>query len=290
MSGGGCLIIDDVTAAVSALAEPARSIVVSSADSVREAVLDFAVRRGWYVVHHKTFATWALQSLRSAGAPSLALDPLFPVPSPSDRIHKLRISRDYDQNETAVCRRYRVTGAGLASTLQGISGDIVIVDDAASSGSTILHVCGCVAACGLEVSEVFVCASSRSARDRVRQVLPAARWHALVTGDWKVIHLRDGCPYLPFSGRRSDQPPVVGANGGTIAVNSPPSELRGNLWSVLSLDSRVRAAVAAARSDVARRLSLELGRTACVRDLEYLGPDVSALKVAGLFVKDIDPL
>lgn len=280
MKHNGCLIIDDVTAALGAMTDLGRAVTSEAAECVRSSVLDFAIRRDWAVVPYGAYVSWVLESVAHSDTLWLTLDPLFPISS-NERIRGLRISRDFDLGATVVRPHYRFDGGSVPTALQGVGPNIGVFDDAASSGGTLRRVTSLLSGVGLSVSAIRICAASRTARDVVRHIVPGAEWRALVLGDWKVIHLRDGCPYLPFSGRPSSEVPLVGSSGREIHVVTSPFEVRGNLWSVLALDSRICAAVAAARTDIARRLSFEIGRKADLRDLDLLGQDVAALKLDG---------
>jgi hypothetical protein len=258
-----------------------RDVLSASVELIREAVLAYAARRNWFVLPHRTYVEWASEIVRGEKCTWLVLDPLFPVAGLGDHVRRIRLTRQFDSNQTIVFRRYVSTETASLMDLPRGSGDVGVVDDTAGSGRTLMRVAQMVTQKGGGVTKVLLSASSGSARNLFRASFRSATWTEFVRGDWKVIHLRDGCPHLPHSGRPTDQPLVLGVDGTTVEIRVPASAVTGNPWQVLYMDAKVRGAVTTARSQMARQLSGALGRPACVRDLCLLGPFVPALVKQG---------
>ncbi len=258
-----------------------KNIASDSAESIRSAVLDFAARRGWSVILHRSFAEWALGEIASDGRTWVVLDPLLPIDNLGSRVRSVRLSRQFDNNEPVVVRQYSTRDGAIQIQPFEASTDVALVDDAAASGNTLRYVSRLVAQAGGEVSQVRLCASSRAAREACQSQSRGTKWNVFVRGDWSVIHLRDGCPHLPHSGRPTGQPAVAGVDGGEVEVRVPSSLVVGNYWQVLSMDTGISRAIGIARAEIARRLSVALDRPACVRDLSLLGPSVPAFVLRG---------
>jgi len=225
----GCLIIDDVEASLSRTTALGREVLNRSACSVRKAVLDFAKRRGWTVVRHERYAAWASELMASEPRPWIVLDPLFPRCDNDTNVIHRRYSRSASLVDGMASR------PALSETRPLPNAEVGLIDDAASSGFTVSQVWTDLRAAGSAVVHVALCASSRSARERLRGRL-AVRWSQFVPGDWRVIHLRDGCPYLPFSGRRLASPATTEGGNPGLVLSVPPTVVEGTLWHVLWLN------------------------------------------------------
>jgi hypothetical protein len=118
------------------------------------------------------------------------------------------------------------------------------------------------------------------ARQSVERALPDVAIAEFMTGDWRAIHLRDGCAHLPFTGRPFGHPAILGTDASQVEVRMPTTSVLGSLWQVLRLDRRVGDAISTSRSMVASRLGQILGRPASTRDLSLLGPSCPALAEA----------
>ena len=127
----------------------------------------------------------------------------------------------------------------------------------------------------MRVRTFAVCASSRAARETLSRRAPDARLITYMPGEWAVAHLRDGCTFLPFVGRRAG-PPLFVNDGQTVDLRIPTAASSRGLWPVLNIDPAIAKAVRAVGHDVAARLSHELQRRPTVRDLAALGVGVSA--------------
>lgn len=265
------LVIDDVDAAMASMTELGRAVTTNGAQAVRSAVLAFAARSGWQVARYEAYQDWARRSISDDTFPWVVLDPLFRVADLGEKVRPLRLTRQYGP------RREMIEGPTADWSSRRIDGPAGIVDDAAGTGRTLLHVAQLLGQVGGSVRRVLLCCSSRMSRESLRSRIPHARIAEFVPGDWRVIHLRDGCPYLPYSGRPIEHPPVVAANGSPIEVRVPPTVVRGNLWQVMAIDRGVRDVIASARADAVLRFGAAVGRRAVVGDLWLLGESVGAL-------------
>ena len=286
-----CLIIDDTAGALRMMSGFGAATLKAPCDLVREAVYRFALKRRWEIVNYDTYANWALGELQASGAEWIVLDPLFRIPPTLDRV---RAATVYRQLNSTVAPTQLAAGAWpRASDSFGFG----VLDDAASSGRTLESVILQARREHSMVSEVLVCASSRGALDRVKSLRPVPRWRSYLLGDWRVIHLRDGCPYLPFSGRPIEQAKVALEDGIRVELRSSSAQIPGNLWQVLWLDSGLRKAVSNAVTQVVTAMTDCLNRQVCVADLPMLGHGVAAFvnrnerTVNGsTLLKDLTPL
>lgn len=279
MTTGGLMIIDDVEASLATMTPLGRNVVGQAAKTVRQAVVAHANRRGWPVVGYESYVAWACIAMRPEDRTWLVLDPLFPVQDLGIRARRLRLTRQFDSSDTIVVRKYAPHTVSI--DVSGLSAEIGLMDDAAASGTTLIHVARMAGDSGSVVAQVLLCAGSREAQDRFRKENRSASWSQFVGGDWQVIHLRDGCANLAYSARPIDHKPIVGVDGVAVELRVASYGVFGNHWQVLYMDRGVREAVTAGRLEVVRALSAALGRQACVRDLSLLGQFVPALVSPG---------
>lgn len=247
-----------------------RSIIDGPSQGIRSAVLRFAARRGWETIPYSAYAAWGREQLSVDDGHWTVLDPLFTCPAAGGRIVSVRLSRQFGSDN-------RILNGGIAGALEPRSEPYGLLDDAASSGRTLRHAVRLLAGAGKIVARILLCASSRNAQDFVRASVPKVRWREFLPGDWRVIHLRDGCAHLPFAGRPTDQPSFRAADGSVTDVRVLSSEVLANPWRVLALDSAIRDAMIFARREVERKLTESLGRPARAADLHLLGRHVSAI-------------
>jgi len=260
------LIIDDIGPSLQAMTNLGRQLLDSSVGRLRNAVHGFATRRRWAVVKHSSFSAWARQVAVETGLQWLMLDPL--IPATADGVWwPLRVSRVHDAGKTFLTGSI-VSGLGGRIDLASSTGLMGIVDDASSSGSTLRAVFQAAMASGLSIKHVLVCASTRLAREALTQTDRELRWSDHVPGDWRILHLRDGCPFLPFSGRATGA--LVHLKSASLEVRVPSTRLNGHLWQVMYMDREVRAANDAMYAEIPKRLSEYLGRPAIVADLSLL--------------------
>ena len=270
-----CVVIDDVGAALSTMTPLGRTLVADTCQRIRDAVRAFAVSRNWSVVAYDSYVNWASEIMMRKAGPWLILDPLFMARADMQpRLWQtLRITRTdrgpREESPEPLDRLAQTTG----------SDPIGVLDDAAGSGSTLRYVVRRVQEAGTSVGHVLLCASTRAARDTVRQSLDGTMiWDEfLPRSDWRIIHLRDACPYLPYTGRRTGQTSLAGTDGVPVEIRYPSTHVSGSLWQVLQMSSPVRAAMTEQYRSVTAGLSAAIGRDATVFDLPMLGRGVPAL-------------
>ncbi len=260
-----CVVIDDIDAALKRMSPLGRDVVGPAALTVRSELLAFAQRRGWCVVSYDEYARWGRGLVADSGIEWLVLDPLLPLDFP--RLHPLRVTR-------------RANGISIdAGTLPGVvtrGTTVGLLDDASSSGTTIYTVSTMVEKAGARVSRVAVCASSSLGRGRVMRSYRNVVWSDLVRGDWPTLHLRDGCPYLPFSGRRSPEMSSI-SSPSAIELRTPATMLPGSVWHSLTVVRAVCDTMRGARHDILMSLETRLGRQPIIDDLTLLGSEVPAV-------------
>lgn len=261
------LVIDDVDAALSLMTEMGRAVASEAALRVRDAVLEYAIRRGWAVVAYQTFNEWANRLLDASNTSWIVLDPLFkPDGHNAARACSFRLTR------VGQFQRFDY-GEGWCHVPEG---ELGLLDDAAASGLTLLHVSRWLEQTGRTAQRYAVCAANRFAHEAVTRHRPGAKWSQFVSGDCSTLHLRDGCAHLPFAGRRMDLASVTGVAGCPIECRSPPTTVFGSPWHSLQTIAPIRIAVERARRAVVENLSVEVGRPAVVADLPLLGSAVPA--------------
>jgi hypothetical protein len=277
MREAGCLIIDDHEAALSNMSDLGREIVELPTRAIRAAAAAYAARRGWSVVQHGAYVEWASDLMARERSAWLVLDPLFPIRASDKHLYRIRLSRRFENNASIVIRQWAETDGFRFEDLSLVPGAVGLVDDAAASGGTLRHVAQTVLNSGRTVSHILLAASAEGARNALPESARDARWAEFFRGDWRIIHLRDGCPHLPHSGRPANHPLVSGIDGTAVECRIASTGVAGNLWQVLDMDVAVHSAISVARSEIVRKFSDVLGRPALVRDLSLLGGQVPAI-------------
>ena len=264
MADRSCLIIDDVEAALGLTTACGAEIMGVLSHQVRTAVVALAHKRSWTVVPHKSFAKWALEVTSRDDIPWLVLDPLFPRQALIAHGRFIFASRTRDLKGASSALRPDI--------FEGLTGNVGIIDDAASTGRTLISTISELSQRGLNATRIALCASSRAAREAVLVRRPALRWEEYLRGDWEIAHLRDGCPFLPFSGRGTGD--SVMSAGSLLEVRVISTALPGGLWRVMDIDRSIHDAIRAMRLSVRIELEKMLARPAVVADLQMLGGSV----------------
>jgi hypothetical protein len=284
MPRADCLILDDVGAALSMMSELGQGVVRQAAAPIRDAVLEYCLRHEWSLLNYDAYVQWATQQIAADDRKWLVLDPLFPVERLGNRARRIRTTRLFEEHHAIVHRLYADTEFFAGGDELVPKGDIGVLDDAAASGMTLRRIMRYVGDAGGQVTRILVGASSRTARDAFRSGHSRCAWTEFMPGAWRTLHLRDGCPHLPYSGRPTEQGVVHCGDGSFVDVRVPVATLVGHPWQILAMDARVREAVSRARYMIARQLSMHLGRDACVADLPILGVGVPVLVRPGELV------
>lgn len=277
------LIVDDIAAALARLSAQGRTIVGPAVELVRDAVIAQARRSGWTIVKHEGFVEWARRILDYDSARWVVLDALFPIHATDHHIYRMRLSRWVDSASHIVERRLQ------ASSLPAEPGSVGLLDDAAQSGRTIVQTARMLSERKQVTRRAVVLASSSLGRARAAASLPGIRWDEYVPGNWHIIHLRDACPYLPFSGRPRGVA-KVGTKERDLELRSMLAAEPGHLWQIICMTPTIGQAVSWAADEIVRRLSVELGREALVEDLLLLGDEVTVTCTAGVSLGANSPL
>lgn len=268
MSSTNPLIIDDVAAALTVMTDVGRAIAAAPSAIIREAVLSYAAKRGWPVIPYGAYAGWAEKMMIAIAGKWVILDPLFPIASYPRDARRFRLSR-FDR-----AGRFNASGSELEEFERST---VAILDDAAASGSTLRYLTRLLAERRCRVNAFAVCASTRMARDAIRAGNAGVRWLEYATGDWSVTHLRDGCPYLPYTGRAVGSTGIWDPHSDSVEVRRPAHTVVGSPWHSLYVVGGIRMAIEAAQTNVVAALSAHSGREATVADLSLLGPAIPAL-------------
>jgi len=228
-------------------------------------VLEFAERQRWTVIPHGKFVSWAATAIPRDAGTWLVLDPLLS-------------SQPGDVNVIPV-RIYRAAQSGSfeiadwkADEIRGR--DVAIVDDAAATGRTLLCMAHIASSHGARPSVFAVAAATDFARQSLAAAFPAARWLTFMRDDWSICHMRDGCPFLPFSGRNVGAPRVVANDHASIEVRAPMWTAVNSLWFTLAMQRPIRAVIDTMRATVCTGLAAILGRQPTAADVRLLGPGV----------------
>lgn len=266
MIGATAVAIDDIGPALRRLNDWGQWVVYASAQTSRLAMTTCSASRRWVVIDHSTAADWARTCLSSEHV-WLVLDPLFDISGPNTM--RLDVSRVASRD-----------GWSLAVELpeavrQAVDGATVgLLDDAAASGETLMHVAAQVQAAGGTVREFIVMTSSAAARAKIESAYGGGCMGSFIDADAHAIHLRDGCPGLPRAGRRVAGVPPVRIGSKLLEVRVPPAIVRGGLWDRAFSDRSVHQLLMEARKQLLSRFAQALGRPAIVSDIAQLGPDV----------------
>lgn len=259
--------IDDVEAACAHLSPLGRRVVQDGALAVRSAIISVVRERGWRVVNYGTFRAWC-RDKENDFKTWVALDPMF-AGTENPHIVPLRLSRVLHGDVWRIEEQ-----EGFAHGLT-IGKGVVLVDDVAASGMTIRHAVVMLRERSIAVEEIVLCAATSVARKHLASECPGIKLTCCFEDEGlAAIHLRDACPYLPFSGRPSKQHPDVETSNGRVPIRIPSTTIRQGLWPHVFGDYRALVATVNARSRVAALLSHELGRDATVGDLRLLGRDI----------------
>jgi hypothetical protein len=261
----GCLIIDDVAPSIGRMSEFGRATVDESVNGICEAVKNYAARRGWTIVRYEQYRRWAHETIARHESLWLSLDPLFWPPPDGPVVLSVRLRRGVAPGRFDVAE-----GWDVLPSFSGRGGG-GLLDDALASGATLTTAARYASRAGIEIASVVVCAATRVGTDYVKSMLPRLRWNIFLPGDWRIMHLRDGCPHLPHTGRRALSSPAWSPDECPVELRLAPTNMAGSLWEVLYLDRGIRQAIDRARTDTVQRLRLAIGRSPTIRDLALLG-------------------
>ena len=262
-------IIDDFEAACNRLTPLGRYIIGNACLPVREAVLSYARRTSVRIFSHCGFQAWATELLQDRNWYSL--DPFLAAAHHAGKFRSIRTSR------VLMSGAWVVDTSTISIGDDGVErGPISLIDDAAVSGNTLLEVIALLLDRGAtSVERIALCAATKQAAMRIASELPTVKLENFNPGSYLSVHMRDACPYMPFSGRPSPAHEPVRTVVGTMGVRMPTMSLKGpGPWQPIFSDFTVLHSVIQARVRVNEDLSRHLGRPATVEDLTSLGADV----------------
>jgi hypothetical protein len=262
------LIIDDVESALTQLSALGRDILAPSSLEIRAGVLAFANAHGWAVESHSRFATWCLDRSED-GHEWLVLDALLDTGRFARPGRRVRLSRVFSHRGWEL----EYADGGLAPPLSAHR--VGIIDDAAVSGDTIAAICQELARTETSASRILLCTTSRQAFKHLSRVSPMSTVDVFVSGDHMALHLRDACPFLPFSGRRIRNTPAFQVQGGRIEPRAAPIALPHPFWGQVYREPQIQRLLAAAYRNAVSQLGHRLKRRPCLADLSLFGPNVT---------------
>jgi hypothetical protein len=260
------LLIDDLDEAAARLSPFARTLLEEDLTSLRRLLLEHATWNEWRVLSYASFVDWSASL--ADGSLVVIADKLYPT----DRLRGQALCVEVHRYWMADSAERQVFVEPESRCVIPAGEPVVVIDDAAWSGSTLHEVCTLANSAGGKVREVIVGAATPHAEEMLRKTgLTFSRLAAVPEG-WDILHARDFCPWLPYSGRKLRSAPGVNDTG--LAVRLAPLFHNDGAWLQLGkqpFHSRL--------TDLALcgidRLESHLGRVATVHDLRLLGPNVS---------------
>lgn len=87
------VVIDDIHESLKAMSPLGRDCVGDAAEGLREAVLAYATRRGWFVLPYRLYAAWASECIKNHLVTWIVLDPLLKPAEGMDRCRFVRVTR-----------------------------------------------------------------------------------------------------------------------------------------------------------------------------------------------------
>jgi hypothetical protein len=225
-----------------------------------------AASRRWTLLDHGVVTEW-VRNFVSSEHVSLVLDPVLNAAG-SGAI-QIGVSRILSKEGWLV-------RADLSLNIQQrVAGrSLVLIDDVAASGQTLLRVAAVLQGAGASIKAFVVAAASETARSRLQDVHGSGCVTTFLPGDSHAIHLRDFCPGLPRVGRLAAGVPPVIVGDRAVEVRLPPAVLTGGLWESVFQDRNLRRLQAETRKQLILRFTQALGRPPLVSDLPLLGEDV----------------
>jgi len=178
------IIIDDIGAVCRLLPPKLRDAISPDVEKLRQEITGFARRKRYQILLHDDFSDWALTKIDTNDT-IVSLDPLI-GPAVDERIQRIGVHRYWSKTALEV----RCTSDVDLHTLSGS----ILIDDAVYTGSTLKAIFDA----GLAPKGVLTGTAKPSALDTLGSIAISAHTQCL-SGD--ILHLRDFCPLLPFSGR-----------------------------------------------------------------------------------------
>lgn len=246
-----------------------RELAAETARAIRSSTLSHAARRGWEIVPHRFYADWVAKTVEADDRHWLVLDPLLSGHDVVRRGTRINLTRHADSAIPS-----RATGLRFDGLADHQS--VGVIDDAVSSGRTLCQLGRVCLQQGSRIDTVAVACSSRVGRATVETRVPGVRWFSYLLGDWQALHLRDGCPFLPYSGRpfRSVAPQ---GDAVQLDLRLPSWLVAGSIWQVLWLNADVQQSIRDGYRRILRTLTARLERPPQIGDLSLFGDGVTCL-------------
>lgn len=259
------VVLHDVKAACSHLTELGRDVIPKAVAPIANRLVILAALQGWSILRHEEYSAWVHRTL-PPDILWLVLDPLLTLEPDCGPSLTVRASR------VATAAGWKIDTSLPEKITEAISGRTVgLIDDVASSGGTLKWIAARVAECGGRLRAVRVGIARDEARTALMSEVHGVDWRSMVSGDCDGVHLRDACPFVPFSGRRLLDFGPIPTPSGRVDLRVPLMAFRGGPWQILNADRGIQMATVEARRQVVGQLARALGRAPTVADVPMLG-------------------
>lgn len=262
---GRALLIDDLDETAAHLSSLGRLLLRDILLNLRRTVGRHASSNGWRVMSYSSFVDWSVPFTDASR--TLVADKLYPMSKlcgPAVRVDAHR----YWVGEAAE-REVSLQDEPIEMPYQC---PVVLIDDAAWSGDTLRSLCRRVNAAGGKVTHIIVGAASPGAAELLGTTGARISVLAKVPPDFDILHARDFCPWLPYSGRRVRSEAGILATG--VDVRIAPLFYHAGAWLQLTPDCTCWREAIELAFEFISRFEAHLGRRALAQDLALLGPQV----------------
>lgn len=260
------LLVDDLDESAAHLFPLGRLLLDGILVELRRSLKRHASSHGWRILPYASFVDWSMAFVDADLV--LIMDKLYPASRLSSSVIRVEAHRCWI--DETVEREVSIQAAPEQAALRG---KVAVVDDATWSGNTLRELCWRVNVMGGTVTHIVVGAASPQALESLWPTGAKICTLMQIPKDWDILHARDFCPWLPYSGRR------IGSEGASMAMSTgfqlAPLFYNAGAWLQLTPDCPCRREAVELALAFTVRLEEHLGRRALVRDLTLLGPEVS---------------
>jgi hypothetical protein len=260
------LLIDDLDEAAARLSSFARTLLSEDLSRLRQILLEHATWNEWRVLSYASFVDWSASL--ADGSLAIIADKLYPTNRLRSRTMCMEVHR-YWMTDSAE-RQVFVEPESRCVIPNGEP--VVIIDDAAWSGSTLHEICTLANSAGGKVRQVIVGAATPHAEEMLSKTGATFSRFTAVPEGWDILHARDFCPWLPYSGRKLGSTSLAKDTGFTIRL--APLFHNDGAWLQLGKHPSQGRLTDLALHGI-DRLESYLGRVATIQDLHLFGPNVS---------------
>lgn len=260
------VLIDDLDEAAARLSPFARTLLEEDFTSLRRLLCEHAIWNEWRVLSYSSFVDWSA---------SLADDSLVVITDklyPTERLRGHTLRMEIHRYWMADNAERQVFVEPESRCVIPAGEPVVVIDDAAWSGSTLHEVCTLANSAGGKIRQVIVGAATPHAQEMFCRTGFTFLQQVTVPEGWDILHARDFCPWLPHSGRKLRSAPDMNNIG--VAVRLAPLFYDDGSWLQLRKQPCHSLLTDLALNGI-DRLESYLGRVATVEDLRLLGPNVS---------------